>query len=188
MKIPIVRYQDKDLLKGCESEAEKLIRENPFSSKMEYLLNNQGLGKIYRVNRFGKNFASNCLGAVAWITGMLGKKNPKHVYQEDFVALLKGERDALQQVLKDFEDPNNLNSQGRFSPTNNSGLCFPGAIAIREYISIGSEGSDHHLGIYLGKIKDERIMFAQGGVGGDFGIQTSLDPCDYLTPYCLINV
>ena len=147
---------DKDLI-GMEAERIVwLINQNPFAERIWDLLLNPEIAKKPVVNKKDQLSAPNCIGTAFFVAGVSSLGYPYHAYSFEL-------NPHMEQPKPEKEDDSLFALFRRHDERR-----IPGAFCFS--YCVGNE--DWHAGIYLGAIKDEQILFAQNGHGGNFCLQT----------------
>ena len=129
-----------------------LIERNPFSERMKFLLEHQDLFNKPVLNLAGELEPPNCHGTAFWVAGVSKLNYP---YQAN--------EDELNEHMKPEERGESDESRWRVCNPHIE-RRIPGAFSFSFDYNAG-----WHSGIYLGKIENEHIFFAQHGTHRGFG-------------------
>ncbi|MFA7252430.1 MAG: hypothetical protein WC027_01075 [Candidatus Paceibacterota bacterium] len=146
---------DKDLILSVVESIVELINQNPFTSRIWFLLLNPEIAQKPVINKKSELKPPNCIGTALFVAGLDQIGYPYHAYD-----------DELGDHTGEF-DPENLQGRLFSSYRRYPERMIPGAFCFSY-----SEDADCHAGIYLGQVKGEHILFAQHGAGGVFCVET----------------
>ncbi|MEI8248976.1 MAG: hypothetical protein WCG07_00560 [Candidatus Taylorbacteria bacterium] len=165
-----VKEHDIEIIGGAWEEAMSLIEQNPFSERIGFLLNHQEIATTPVKNMENIISIPNCIGTAFFVAGVGTLAYPYRAY--------------------DFElNPHMVQAEGSKSIDmfrQHHERRIPGAFIF----SYSAGQDDWHAGIYVGKIADEHISFAQHGHGGPFCLETvARNYCrpDYYIPSTLLK-
>ena len=142
------------------TEAERivwLINQNPFAGRIWDLLLNPAIATKPVVNKQAELSAPNCIGTALFVAGVSDLGYPYHAYSYELNPHMEQPKAA--------KDEDSLFALFR----RHDERRIPGAFCFS--YCVGSD--DWHAGIYLGTVRDEQVLFAQNGRGGDFCVQTA---------------
>jgi hypothetical protein len=145
-----IQPRDMEILGGALEEILLLIDQNPFSERIKFLLLNQDIADKPVENIYGELSAPNCIGTALFIAGVGKFAYPYHAYEKELV-----KHRSYQPKSGDWE------------------ACFFGHIerriagAIAFSYCVVPRGC--HAGIYLGKVRDRHVLFAQHNHKEKFG-------------------
>jgi hypothetical protein len=141
----IIIPQDLEIIGDNLDDILSLIDQNPFSERIWYLLKNENIAKIPVKNIVGEYSPPNCIGTAFFIAGVGELDYPYHGYG--------------------FELNDHISNQSNNFFKQYLERRIQGAFAFSYSTKIDS----WHAGIYLGKIKNEHVFFAQHGHAESFG-------------------
>jgi hypothetical protein len=146
---------DRDLI-GKETERIVwLINQNPFAGRIWDLLLNPEIARKPVVNKKDLISTPNCIGTAFFVAGVSSLGYPYHAYSFEL--------DPHMDHPRPEKDPD-LRST---TFCQHDERRIPGAFCFSYCV----RNDDWHAGIYLGRVNDEHISFAQNGHGGDFCLQ-----------------
>ncbi len=145
-----------EFLEKHQSEIERLIIRNPFSERILHLLLNPQLASKPVLNRYKRESPPNCIGTAFWVAGVSKLDYPYHGYENELSPHMKLNIPPEERLLEAIF--------GNKHPEN----MIPGAFNFSYCVL--SDG--WHAGIYLGRVEDKEVLFAQHGHGRPFGIET----------------
>lgn len=137
-------------LKCIVNEIGSLIEANPFFERIWTLLGDQSLATKPVRNKVGELSAPNCIGTAFFVAGVGAFNYPYHAYDFELAPHMKQPEEPSKSLADHFRI-----RRARMVP---GAFCFayhPGA-------------ESWHAGIYLGEVREENIVFAQHGHGGNF--------------------
>jgi hypothetical protein len=144
-----IEGNDAAVMENILEEIGLLIEQNPFCSRMSFLLANQKIAKKPVLNRQGELSAPNCIGTAFFVAGVGSLGYPYHAYEGELDTHMKTK------VKVKWDDCFHDHPERR----------IPGSFIF----SYSVENDGWHAGIYLGHVKEEHISFSQHGHGRKFG-------------------
>ena len=166
-----IRERDMESIGNAWKELSFLMEQNPFSEKMCFLLTHKEIAKVPVENKMGEISEPNCIGTAFFVADVSALKYPYHGYDFEL------DPHMIQPGEKSHDDMFHQHHERR----------IPGAF-IFSY-SVQSDG--WHAGIYIGKIGEEHVAFAQHGHGGSFCLETvARNYCspEYYIPSTLLKI
>ena len=146
-----VSFDDEEFILPRIKQVVKLLKNNPFFERINFLLRNREIATRKVKNVFGEISCPNCIGTAFFVAGVGKFDYPYYAHRFEFDTGT-GYNDCNEHI------PIKMNISKR----------VPGAF-VASYCSL-IDG--WHIGIYIGKVNEYSVAFSQQGHGGAFGVET----------------
>lgn len=157
-------------------EVEPLLRNSPLRARIDYLLDNQGLGKkpLTKLTGYG-NIYPNCFGTALFVLGaerdILGKFRGENGSSGEVIVQSKRNGDFMV-FPKGFAGPGSLQDSNMKSffrdMCQKVDLLQAGDITYEEGYCSEGDSDYHHSMVFLGNLDERKYFFQQEGLRGRF--------------------